>query len=191
MGRLSMSNGWCPVAAPARRSRSPPTMRSVTWWSSVARSRSLGEGRGTSGRPRPSRKGDGDAGGRKRGDGVLAASSRWRQARCRQGLPCRGDRTAARIRWTRNDARFGLVNSRAAGVEAVKGSRVSFRLEDGRTLELSGRDPQFRRIDHAWAPAVHAFHGRRVDKVIAVMEASHPRLTTQKSLYLKIGRARQ
>ena len=47
-----------------------------------------------------------------------------------------------------------------------------------------------RHIDHAWASIVHAFQGRTVDNVIAVMEANHPHLTTQKSFYVEISRAR-
>ncbi|MCY4485846.1 MAG: hypothetical protein OXF11_01870, partial [Deltaproteobacteria bacterium] len=37
---------------------------------------------------------------------------------------------------------------------------------------------------------VHAFQGRAVDPVIAAMEATHPPLTTQKTLYVEISRAR-
>ena len=99
-------------------------------------------------------------------------------------------RAGDRIRWTRNDATLGLVNSHAAEVVAVKGGRVSFLLEDGRKLELGRRDPQLRHLDHAWASTVHAFQGRTVDNVIAVMEANHPHLTTQKSFYVEISRAR-
>ena len=69
---------------------------------------------------------------------------------------CNGDR----IRWTRNDAGLGLVNSRT------------------------------RHLDHAWASTVHAFQGRTIDNVIAAMEARHPHLTTQKSFYVEISRAR-
>ena len=43
---------------------------------------------------------------------------------------------------------------------------------------------------HAWASTVHAFQGRTVDNVIAAMEATHPHLTTQKSFYVEISRAR-
>ena len=68
--------------------------------------------------------------------------------------------------------------------------RVSFRLEDGKTLELGKGDPQLRHLDHAWASTVHAFQGRTVDNVIAAMEAHHPHLTTQKSFYVEISRAR-
>ena len=99
-------------------------------------------------------------------------------------------RTGDRIRWTRNDAGLGLVNSRTAEVVAVKDGRVTFRLEDGKTLELGKGDPQMRHLDHAWASTVHAFQGRTVDNVIAAMEARHPHLTTQKSFYVEISRAR-
>ena len=99
-------------------------------------------------------------------------------------------RAGDRIRWTRNDAGLGLVNSRTAEVLRVANGRVTFRLEDGKTLDLGRGDPQIRHLDHAWASTVHAFQGRTVDNVIAAMEARHPHLTTQKSFYVEISRAR-
>ena len=99
-------------------------------------------------------------------------------------------RAGDRVRWTRNDKDTGLVNSRTAEVVSVSQDRVSFRLEDGRTLSLGRNDPQLRHLDHAWASTVHAFQGRTVDNVIAAMEADHPHLTTQKSFYVEISRAR-
>ena len=99
-------------------------------------------------------------------------------------------RAGDRIRWTRNDAGLGLVNSGTAEVAAVRDGRVMFRLEDGRTLDLASGDPQLRHVDRAWASTVHAFQGRTVDTVIAAMEANHPHLTTQKSFYVEISRAR-
>ena len=99
-------------------------------------------------------------------------------------------RAGDRIRWTRNDAGLGLVNSGTAEVAAVKDGRVTFRLEDGRALDLAPGDPQLRHVDRAWASTVHAFQGRTVDTVIAAMEANHPHLTTQKSFYVEISRAR-
>ena len=99
-------------------------------------------------------------------------------------------RAGDRIRWTRNDAGLGLVNSRTAEVLKVANGRVTFRLEDGKTLELGRGDPQLRHLDHAWTSTVHAFQGRTVDNVIAAMEARHPHLTTQKSFYVEISRAR-
>ena len=99
-------------------------------------------------------------------------------------------RAGDRIRWTKNDPGHGLVNSRTAEVISVQDGQVSFRLEDGRTLDLEKNDPALRHLDHAWASTVHAFQGRTVDNVIAAMEAGHPHLTTQKSFYVEISRAR-
>ena len=99
-------------------------------------------------------------------------------------------RAGDRVRWTRNDAGLGLVNSQTAEVAAVAGSKVTFRLGDGRILDLAPGDPQLRHIDRAWASTVHAFQGRTVDTMIAAMEANHPNLTTQKTLYVEISRAR-
>ena len=90
-------------------------------------------------------------------------------------------RAGDRIRWTRNDAGLGLVNSQTAEVAAVRDGRVSFRLGDGRMLDLASGDPQLRHVDRAWASTVHAFQGRTVDTVIAAMEANHPHLTTHKA----------
>ena len=99
-------------------------------------------------------------------------------------------RAGDRIRWTRNDAGLQVVNSGVAEVTAVRNGRVSFRLEDGRRLDLDAKDPQLRHLDHAWASTMHAFQGRTVDNVIAAMEANHPHLTTAKSFYVEISRAR-
>ena len=99
-------------------------------------------------------------------------------------------RAGDRIRWTRNDASLGLINSQTAEVIGVKKGTVTFSLEDGRLLDLKDGDAQLRHIDRAWASTVHAFQGRTVDTVIAAMEAGHPHLTTQKTLYVEISRAR-
>ena len=99
-------------------------------------------------------------------------------------------REGDRVRWTRNDKGLGLVNSRTAEVVSASRDRVSFRLEDGRELDMGKNDSQLRHLDHAWASTVHAFQGRTVDNVIAAMEADHPHLTTQKSFYVEISRAR-
>ena len=99
-------------------------------------------------------------------------------------------RQGDKVRWTRNDADLGLMNSQAAEVMSVSGGRVTFRIEDGRVLDMTSADPQLRHVDRAWASTVHAFQGRTVDTVIAAMEANHPALTNQKTLYVEISRAR-
>ena len=99
-------------------------------------------------------------------------------------------RAGDRVRWTRNDPASGLVNGQVAVVESVERDGVRFRLEDGTALRLSTNDPQLRHLDRAWASTAHAFQGRTVNNVIAAMEANHPHLTTQRTFYVAISRAR-
>ena len=99
-------------------------------------------------------------------------------------------RQGDKVRWTRNDPDLGLMNSQAAEVTDVSGGRVTFRIEYGRVLDMTSADSQLRHVDRAWASTVHAFQGRTVDTVIAAMEANHPDLTNQKTLYVEISRAR-
>ncbi|MYA96179.1 MAG: relaxase domain-containing protein, partial [Nitrospinae bacterium] len=99
-------------------------------------------------------------------------------------------RQGDKVRWTRNDPDLGLMNSQAAEVMSVRDKRVTFRIEDGRVLDMTAADSQLRHVDRAWASTVHAFQGRTVDTVIAAMEANHPELTNQKTLYVEISRAR-
>ena len=99
-------------------------------------------------------------------------------------------RAGDRVRFTRNDPASSLVNGQVAKVEAIEQDGARFRLEDGTAIRLSANDPQLRHVDRAWASTVHAFQGRTVDNVIAAMASNHPHLTTQKSLYVAISRAR-
>ena len=99
-------------------------------------------------------------------------------------------RAGDRIRWTANDKALDLVNSHTAEVAEVTKDRISLHLEDGRKLDLDPNARQLRHIDYAWASTVHAFQGRTVDNVIAAMESGHKKLTTQKSFYVEISRAR-
>ena len=81
------------------------------------------------------------------------------------------------------------MNSQAAEVTDVRNGRVTFRIEDGCTLDMTAGVPQLRHVDRARASTVHAFQGRTVDTVIAAMEANHPEFTNQKTLYVEISRA--
>ena len=99
-------------------------------------------------------------------------------------------RAGDRVRFTRNDPGSELVNGQMAEVESIARDGVRFRLEDGIILKLANNDPQLRHLGRAWASTVHAFQGRTVDNIVVAMEANHPHLTTQKSFYVAISRAR-
>ena len=51
------------------------------------------------------------------------------------------------IRWTRNDAGLGLVNSRTAEVLSVGNGRVTFQLEAARSWNWAATTPQLRHLD--------------------------------------------
>ncbi|MCY4003577.1 MAG: AAA family ATPase, partial [Rhodospirillales bacterium] len=99
-------------------------------------------------------------------------------------------RAGGRVRWTRNDPGFGLVNGASATVERVDRDGVRFRLEDGSAARLADGDPQLRHLDRAWASTVHAAQGRTVDRIVAAMPSGNTRLTTQQAFYVAISRAR-
>ena len=129
--------------------------------------------------------------GRRRSPGSPARSAGGKAAARSTGREGIELRAGDRIRWTRNDAGLGLVNSRTAEVASVANGRVAFRLEDGKKLELGQHDPQLRHLDHAWASRPYTpSRAARWTTVIAAMEARHPHLTNQKSFYVEISRAR-
>ena len=80
-------------------------------------------------------------------------------------------RAGDRIRWTRNDAGLGLVNSQTAEVAAVNGmAGSSFRLEDGRVLDMNAERPAappYRSrlgLDRACVPGPNRGYGDRGDR---------------------------
>ena len=97
-----------------------------------------------------------------------------------------------RIRWTRNDAEMDLVNTHRAEITAVDPATgmVSLATEDGRALALPADAPQLQHADHAFNATVHAMQGRTADRAIAVLDSAHAELTTEKTFYVEISRAR-
>lgn len=95
-----------------------------------------------------------------------------------------------RVRFTRNDRAVGIVNGARAVVEKVRARGVVFRLDSGRRLALPKSASALSHLDHDYANTVHAFQGRTVDRIIAVMDSRKSLLTDQKSFYVAISRAR-
>ena len=95
-----------------------------------------------------------------------------------------------RIRWTRNDREHGLVNTHRAEITGVSDGMVSLTTEDGRGMSLPVDAPQFQHSDYAFNATVHAFQGRTVDNVIAILDATHAELTNEKTFYVEVSRAR-
>ena len=94
------------------------------------------------------------------------------------------------IRWTRNDAENGLINTHQADVTAVTDGNIHLTTEDGRQMVFSAEDGPLQHSDYAFNATVHAFQGRTMDNVIAVLDSTHQELTTQKTFYVEISRAK-
>ena len=95
------------------------------------------------------------------------------------------------IRWTRNDKTHDLTNTHQAEVLEIKNDQVYLRGEDGRDFTLPSNDPALQHSDYAFSATVHAYQGRTTDYVIAILDSTHPDLTTQKMLYVEASRARE
>lgn len=57
-------------------------------------------------------------------------------------------------------------------------------------MSLPADAPQFQHADYAFNATVHAFQGRTVDNVIAILDSTHAELTNQKTFYVEVSRAR-
>jgi conjugative relaxase-like TrwC/TraI family protein len=100
-------------------------------------------------------------------------------------------RTGDVLRWTRNDKEFDLINTHQAEVTSVNDGKVSLLNEDGREIVLPAEHPALQHSDYAFNSTVHAFQGRTVENVIAILDSTHQELTNQKTFYVEISRARE
>ena len=127
----------------------------------------------------------------------------WEKQAAGLGFDARGlaaeaiARAAGRVAG-REPVREPAVGRDAAGESLGRGDAAAREAEPGSGLAEPGaavrepvaNGPAAEAVDW-WASTVHAFQGRTVDTMIAAMEANHhPHLTTQKTLYVEISRAR-
>lgn len=94
------------------------------------------------------------------------------------------------IRWTRNDNEKNLINTHQSEVVDVQEGYIYLINEDGREINLPIDSSALSHCDYAFNATVHAFQGRTVDQVIAILESGHTELTTQKTFYVEVSRAR-
>ncbi|PRQ65116.1 MobF family relaxase [Vibrio mediterranei] len=97
------------------------------------------------------------------------------------------------VRWTRNDKANDVINSQSAIVLSVNEGehKVSVLLANNETRELDMNDLSNSHLDYNFANTVHAAQGATVDNVITVAESWHKLLTTMRSFYVQISRAKE
>jgi conjugative relaxase-like TrwC/TraI family protein len=94
------------------------------------------------------------------------------------------------IRWTRNSSgSTEIVNSKIAAITSITDKAITIKSVSGQ-ITLNLNDNNLKHIDHGYALTVHAAQGATYDRVIGVLESSHPNLTTQKGFYVTISRAK-
>ena len=95
------------------------------------------------------------------------------------------------IRFTESDRGRGIHKSHQGVVEKITSRGLVVRTEDGRRHRFSHREQILNHIDLGYCSTVHAFQGRTVDYALAAIPAAHRHLTTQKSFYVELSRARE
>lgn len=95
------------------------------------------------------------------------------------------------LRWTKNSSsNSNIINSGTCKINSINDKQLTATLESGEVLKLNLKDNILKHIDYAYASTIHAAQGKTFDKVIGVIEAEHPHLTTQKAFYVTLSRAR-
>ncbi len=95
------------------------------------------------------------------------------------------------IRFTRNDYNLGFINSQTAKIIEVNHQDALVKLQDGKIISLPITHPALKHIDYAYSFTVHAAQGKTSENVIAVMNSYEKHLTTQKTFYVEISRAKE
>lgn len=104
----------------------------------------------------------------------------------------RGERDYAagdQVRFTITDRDSGVINGARGTIERMTHRGAMVAMKDGRTLSLSPDSLAARGMDHAYASTAHNYQGSTIDRVIVGMTAGE-QLSTQKSFYVNISRAR-
>ncbi len=93
--------------------------------------------------------------------------------------------------WKRNSKKISdIINSESAIVKKIENDQIVFQAQNGKEIELKCDNGDLQHIDHGYATTVYSAQGKTADNVIAVAESHREYLTSQKSFYVTISRAR-
>lgn len=95
------------------------------------------------------------------------------------------------LRWTKNSSIDNkIINSRIVTFVEGHGNELVFKYDSGTHFIMKLSDGHLKHLEYAYASTVHAAQGMTFNNVIGVIESSHPHLTTQKSFYVTLSRAK-
>jgi phage/plasmid primase-like uncharacterized protein len=94
-----------------------------------------------------------------------------------------------KINFTRGFNTKNIANSEIAEIKNFTEKSIILQINN-KELEINKSDPILNHIDYGYGYTVYRAQGKTTDNVIAVLESYRPNLTTQKSFYVEISRAR-
>ena len=99
-------------------------------------------------------------------------------------------RKGDRILFTRSEKSSDILNSLQGKITEISKTHVHIKTDTGRDISFSKTDNAIKHIDHAYAITVHRAQGKTINNIIGVMESWRKNLTTQRSFYVTISRAK-
>ena len=95
------------------------------------------------------------------------------------------------IRSTRANNQYpALTKASHLAIKTIDEQSITIHTPTGEEHTLERNNPILQHIDYGYASTVHAAQGKTFDRVIGIMEANHPHLTTQPLFYVTLSRAR-
>jgi len=94
-----------------------------------------------------------------------------------------------KVRWTRPDYANDIKNMDTGTISKIDDTHVTLKMTDGASVSYNKDHIQLSFLKHAWAQTGHAYQGQTINHVVVAMP-SISGLTTQKSFYVDISRAR-
>lgn len=98
------------------------------------------------------------------------------------------------IKWTKNSkTKDFIINGAEAKVLEIKKDRIVFETENKETKVMDLNNIELCHIDHAYCSTSYSSQGKTVDPVIGIARAQEKflKLTTQRSFYVTLSRARE
>jgi conjugative relaxase-like TrwC/TraI family protein len=95
-----------------------------------------------------------------------------------------------KINFTRGFISKGINNSLSATINSITSKAITISTEKDKNFEIKLSDDILKHIDYGYAFTANRAQGSTYNNVIAVLESYHSKLTSQKSFYVEISRAR-
>ena len=99
-----------------------------------------------------------------------------------------------KLRWTKisqnPELKKHIKNGAEFKITKIGKKYITLEHNKGQSLQLKITDPHLNHIDYAYASTVYSAQGLTSKRVLAILESSHPKLTTQRMALVSLTRAK-